>query len=145
MTMPRPSATHTREEVLKALQQQADATGAFGVRKIGFFGSVARGEGGSSSDLDFRVELVAKSPEDFTGVIFNVNMTPMVKTQVYLRPEELDALHHVAARSGRSVADLIREAIRRVWLRPPSRGPVALWDGEPKRSSVDHDSIYDEP
>ncbi|MDH3285833.1 MAG: ribbon-helix-helix domain-containing protein [Acidobacteriota bacterium] len=69
----------------------------------------------------------------------------MVKTQVYLREEELDALHSVAERSGRSVADLVREAVRRVWLRPSSDGPVALWDGEPKRTSVDHDSIYDQP
>jgi hypothetical protein len=33
-------------------------------------------------------------------------------------------------RSGRSVADLVREAIRRIWLRPKNQGPVALWDGE---------------
>lgn len=70
----------------------------------------------------------------------------MVKTQVYLRAEELAALHRVAGRSGRSVADLIREAIRRAWLRPPaSEGPVALWDGAPAHTSVDHDRIYDEP
>jgi hypothetical protein len=69
----------------------------------------------------------------------------MVKTQVYLREEELEALHGVAARSGRSVADLVREAIRRVWLRPETDGPVALWDGLPSRTSVDHDHIYDEP
>jgi hypothetical protein len=80
-----------------------------------------------------------------TGVIFMNRMTPMVKTQVYLGPEELDALHQVAARSDRSVADLIREAIRRVWLRPAREGPVGLWNGEPKRTSVDHDSIYDNP
>lgn len=73
------------------------------------------------------------------------NMTPMVKTQVYLGPEELEALHRVAARADRSVADLIREAIRRVWLRPSGAGPVGLWNGEPRRTSVDHDSIYDNP
>jgi hypothetical protein len=68
----------------------------------------------------------------------------MTKTQVYLRREELEALHAVAAQSGRSMADLIREAVRRTWLRPPRQGPVALWDGEPRRGSVDHDSIYDQ-
>lgn len=73
-------------------------------------------------------------------------MTHMVKTQVYLRDEELQALHAVARRSGRSVADLVREAIRQVWLRPSDdHGPVALWDGTPARTSVDHDHIYDEP
>jgi hypothetical protein len=69
----------------------------------------------------------------------------MVKTQVYLRAEELKALHDVARRSGRSVADLVREAIRRAWLRPQSQGPVALWDGKPSRTSVEHDRLYDEP
>jgi plasmid stability protein len=68
----------------------------------------------------------------------------MEKTQVYLPKEELDALRKAAARSGRSVADLVREAIRKVVLKPQARGPVAIWDGEPKRPSHDHDSIYDE-
>lgn len=68
----------------------------------------------------------------------------MEKTQVYLRKEELEALRAAAARSGRSVADLIREAIRKTVLRPATAGPVALWDGEPRRTSVEHDSIYDD-
>ena len=72
-------------------------------------------------------------------------MTPVTKTQVYLREEDLEALHVHASRTGRSVADLIREAIRRVWLRPDPEGPVALWDGPVSHSSVQHDRIYDEP
>ena len=63
----------------------------------------------------------------------------MQKTQVYLREEELEALRKAAARSGRSVADLVREAIRKFVLKPQSGGPVAIWDGEPKRTSVEHD------
>jgi plasmid stability protein len=69
----------------------------------------------------------------------------MEKTQVYLREEELAALREAAARSGRSVADLVREAIRKQVLKPHAAGPVALWDGEPKRASIDHDSVHDEP
>jgi hypothetical protein len=69
----------------------------------------------------------------------------MEKTQVYLPKEELDALRKAAARSGRSVADLVRDAIRTVVLKPETSGPVAIWDGEPKRSSADHDSVYDKP
>jgi hypothetical protein len=69
----------------------------------------------------------------------------MVKTQIYLREEELAALHEAAERSGRSVADLVREAVRKVWLRPDSEGPVGLWDGEPRRTSVEHDSVHDDP
>jgi hypothetical protein len=69
----------------------------------------------------------------------------MEKTQVYLPREELDALRKTAARSGRSVAEVVRDAIRRVVLKPQAAGPVAIWDGEPKRTSIDHDSVHDEP
>ena len=69
----------------------------------------------------------------------------MEKTQVYLRKEELEALRKAAARSGRSVAALVREAVRKAVLMPAAEGPVGLWDGEPKRSSVEHDSVHDEP
>jgi plasmid stability protein len=69
----------------------------------------------------------------------------MEKTQIYLDKEELEALRQAAARSGRSVTELVRDAIRKVVLKPQTTGPVAIWDGEPKRPSVEHDSIYDEP
>ena len=72
-------------------------------------------------------------------------VTYMIKTQVYLRKEELDALRMAAARSGRSVAALVREAIRKVVLKPQAAGLVAIWDGEPKRASIEHDSVHDEP
>ena len=68
----------------------------------------------------------------------------MEKTQVYLRKEELAALRKAAVRSGCSVAQLVREAIRKVVLKPEAAGPVAIWDGEPRRTSVHHDSVHDE-
>jgi hypothetical protein len=69
----------------------------------------------------------------------------MEKTQVYLRKEELEALREAATRTGRSIAELVRDAVRQVILKPQGAGPVASWDGEPKRASVEHDSVYDEP
>ncbi len=69
----------------------------------------------------------------------------MEKTQVYLRKEELEALRQAARRSGRSVAEVVRDAIRKVVLKPQAAGLVAIWDGEPKRVSIDHDSVHDEP
>ena len=72
-------------------------------------------------------------------------MTHMTKTQVYLREDELESLHQLAQRLGRSVAELVREAVRKVWLRPENEGPVGLWDGQPRRTSLEHDTIYDEP
>ena len=57
----------------------------------------------------------------------------MEKTQVYLRKEELDALRKAASRSGRSVAELVRDAISKVVLKPRAAGPVAIWDGHTQR------------
>jgi hypothetical protein len=67
------------------------------------------------------------------------------KIQVYLHKEELDALRRAAARSGRSVAELVRDAIRKVVLKPQAAGPVAIWDGEPKCPSTEHNIVYDGP
>jgi len=79
-----------------------------------------------------------------TYVTFHTKVTYMEKTQVYLRKEELAALRKAAARAGRSVAALVRDAVRQVVLTPRAAGPVALWDGEPKRTSLEHDSVHDE-
>jgi hypothetical protein len=64
----------------------------------------------------------------------------------------LDVLRQAAKRTGKSVVDLVRAAVRCVWIQPESSrskrahgGPVALWNGTPKRTSADHDAIYDEP
>lgn len=71
----------------------------------------------------------------------------MEKTTVYLRKEVLDALRKAAARSGCSIAELVRDAIRKVVLKPQASrsGCFAIWDGEPKRASMEHDSVHDEP
>jgi hypothetical protein len=40
--------------------------------------------------------------------------------------------------------EFVREAIRKVVLKPPVSGPVAIWDGKSKRTSIEHDSVYDQ-
>jgi Ribbon-helix-helix protein, copG family len=67
----------------------------------------------------------------------------MAKAQVYLRREELEALRKAAARARCSVSELIRTAIRKVISKAGATGPIAIWDGEPKRTSVEHDVIHD--
>lgn len=75
----------------------------------------------------------------------SVGMVPyMIKRQVYFREEEFELLQAAAQRSGRSVAGLVREAVRRVWLRPAAKGPVALWDGPTAHNAMEHDTIYDQ-
>jgi hypothetical protein len=51
----------TREAVLKQLEDNRDKIRGFGVKRLGLFGSVARGEATERSDLDFLVELEKKS------------------------------------------------------------------------------------
>ncbi len=49
------------ESVLDALEENREAIRRFGVKRLGLFGSAARGEAGAKSDLDFVVEFEKKS------------------------------------------------------------------------------------
>ena len=51
----------SRDEVLKILQEHREKIRGFGVRRLGLFGSCARGEATETSDLDFVVEFEKKS------------------------------------------------------------------------------------
>jgi uncharacterized protein len=51
----------SREDILKALEANGEALRQLGVKRLGLFGSAARGEAGSTSDLDFVVEFERKS------------------------------------------------------------------------------------
>jgi hypothetical protein len=54
----------------------------------------------------------------------------MHKTTVYLNDEEIESLRQLAAATGRSQADLIREAIRRMASPAPPRRFRSLGKGE---------------
>lgn len=51
----------SREEILKVLQKHREEIRGYGVRRLGLFGSTARGEAIETSDLDFVVEFERKS------------------------------------------------------------------------------------
>lgn len=53
--------TQSQEEILTRIEQNQEALKQFGVRRLGLFGSSARGEATTSSDLDFVVEFTEKS------------------------------------------------------------------------------------
>ena len=80
-----------------------------------------------------------------TYVTRATKVTYMEKTQIYLPKAELDALRAAAKRSGRSVAEVVRDAIRKNVLKPAVDGPVAIWDGEPHKTAAQHDSVHDDP
>ena len=69
----------------------------------------------------------------------------MVRLQISLQEKDPNLLRHTAVRSGQSVADLVREAVRRVWLWPTASGSVALWDGIPGHALINHNVIYEGP
>jgi predicted nucleotidyltransferase len=51
----------TRSQILKTLEENRESIVRFGVRSLGLFGSAARGDSTSGSDLDFLVEFERKS------------------------------------------------------------------------------------
>ena len=58
----------TREEVLRGLEENREAVMRFGVKSLGLFGSVARGESTASSDLDFVVEFERNTFDAYMGL-----------------------------------------------------------------------------
>jgi len=57
-----------RDDILKALEASRDTIRSFGARRIGLFGSCARGESTPASDLDFVVEFDRKSFDGYMGL-----------------------------------------------------------------------------
>lgn len=60
----------TAEQVLKELAQHRATLRGFGVKRLGLFGSVARGEARPDSDLDFVVELERHTYADYSALLF---------------------------------------------------------------------------
>ena len=60
-----------KEDVLKVLREHMDEIRQFGVKRIGIFGSVVRGDAGKDSDIDFVVEFEEHRGglKDFIGLI----------------------------------------------------------------------------
>jgi uncharacterized protein len=56
------------EEVFEKIEENHDALRRLGVKRLGLFGSAARGEAGAASDLDFVVEFDHKSFDAYMDV-----------------------------------------------------------------------------
>lgn len=55
---------------LRIISQHRKEMRCFGVRRLGLFGSAARGEARKDSDLDFIVEFERKTFDDYMGLKF---------------------------------------------------------------------------
>jgi hypothetical protein len=64
------------------------------------------------------------------GMPYRWYHTSMRKTTVYLEDEEADGIRRLAAETGKSQADLIREGVRRVLRRSPNRKFHSMGIGE---------------
>jgi predicted nucleotidyltransferase len=53
------------EQILKIIEANREKIKGFGVRRLGLFGSAARGEATEASDLDFLVELEKKTFDNY--------------------------------------------------------------------------------
>lgn len=60
----------TAEEVFRTIEANRDQLRRLGVKRLGLFGSLARGEASAASDLDFLVELERKSFSTYMDVKF---------------------------------------------------------------------------
>ncbi len=60
---------HTRRSILKTLADHREEVRRFGVRSLGLFGSVARGQATATSDLDFLVELANPTFDAYMGLL----------------------------------------------------------------------------
>jgi predicted nucleotidyltransferase len=60
----------TCEEILLKLEQNREAIVGFGVRRLGIFGSYARGEQAEGSDMDFLVEFEKKTFDNYMDLKF---------------------------------------------------------------------------
>ena len=58
----------TSDSILKALESRKEDIRRFGVRRLGLFGSVVRGENTDLSDLDFLVEFDKKSFDSYMNL-----------------------------------------------------------------------------
>lgn len=52
---------HNKEDILRTLTEKREIIRGYGVRRLGLFGSCARGEATASSDLDFLVDFEHKT------------------------------------------------------------------------------------
>jgi uncharacterized protein len=91
-----------RDKVLEILERNRETIRTYGVRRLGLFGSCARGESGPDSDLDFVVEFDNKSfdgymaVKDFLEALFDCRVDLVIESAIKPRLREViprEAVH----------------------------------------------------
>jgi len=96
----------TKQDILNALHQNASRLRAFGVKRIGLFGSFVRGEQSPESDIDLLVEFEPdkKTFDAFMGLSFflddlllhRVELVTIESLSPYIGPHILDEVEYAA-------------------------------------------------
>jgi hypothetical protein len=68
-TQAKQGGSHARASILDTLAAHRDEVRRFGVRSLGLFGSVARGQATAASDLDFIVDLENPTFDAYMGLM----------------------------------------------------------------------------
>lgn len=67
-SLARNKKTRSPKKILKIIEENRDKIKSYGVRRLGLFGSGARGEATEASDLDFVVDLETKTFDNYMGL-----------------------------------------------------------------------------
>lgn len=94
----------TKAQILKALKDNDDLLKQYSVKRIGLFGSYARGKQTPASDIDFIVEFERPTYDNFYGLCVSLERLFKRKVEV-LTPDAVDSIR-VA-----EVARSIRESV----------------------------------
>ena len=84
-----------RQAIIRMLQLHKEQTGKFGVRKIGLFGSFAKGKQKSKSDLDFLVVFDEPNFDKYMELKFFLEKLFHRKVDLVIEENLKSALKHV--------------------------------------------------
>lgn len=100
----RKARTLTKQEIFRILRENPGLLEQHAVRKIGLFGSYARGRPKEGSDLDFLVEFERSTYDNFIGLANGLEQLFGRRVDI-LTPEGLDSIRV------KNVADGIRKSL----------------------------------
>ena len=81
----------TGQQIIEALKEHTDILSKYTVKKIGLFGSYARGEQRKHSDIDFLVEFEVPSFDNFMGLSYYLEDLFGRKVEI-LTPAGIDSI-----------------------------------------------------
>jgi predicted nucleotidyltransferase len=91
MTMRTTKPKLTKAQILSALKKNDELLKQYSVRRIGLFGSYARGQQTPTSDIDFIVEFERPTYDNFYGLCVSLEKLFKRKVEV-LTPDAVDSI-----------------------------------------------------